>query len=481
QQQQLRQHLNAVVAWENAGGQLEEVREANVTRIIQRESERNKEIRKAMQQQMAEAQAERVAAGQAYQVPVKRSFGKKVKRWWNNTWHCDEIRSRNSKADYTSHRMMQQLQERHLRDSNAYNSQPLDLRALREANNVDDRVLRAFMIGHLTNEQNEPLNEYEARVKRADANFFADYVSADLQRRIPHLERITNELLEYKWSESMLTPDYLEEEAGVMWKKMTRMTYFQNMMNDPVNKPYFDGLPELKRRMIQERIINRYAVIGETMNIVCANKGISMDHATYMEEGDGQELMIQLLPMIKEQFRNTMSTTERNVRDAINEHVQRRIEEEKTDLRNAADGDKAMDAEKASLPDLSLNAGYAIEELLKYRKMIEAHPTEYQQHGELVDRTYKLFYQTLDAMSRYTLETMASQALLDENNAFQKTYMQKLMFREANKYQQRFVDQAEIIRHRSAGYADILNHLLRGKELNSEAKKLMRRIENGEE
>ena len=43
------------------------------------------------------------------------------------------------------------------------------------------------------------------------------------------------------------------------------------------------------------------------------------------------------------------------------------------------------------------------------------------------------------------------------------------------------MDRAEIIRHRSAGYADILNHLLRGKELNSEAKKLMRRIENGEE
>ena len=59
--------------------------------------------------------------------------------------------------------------------------------------------------------------------------------------------------------------------------------------------------------------------------------------------------------------------------------------------------------------------------------------------------------------------------------------MQKLMFREASKYQQRFVDQVDIIRHRSAGYADILNHLLRGKELNSEAKKLMRRIENGEE
>lgn len=85
--------------------------------------------------------------------------------------------------------------------------------------------------------------------------FIDDYASHDAQRRKPHLERITNEMLDISISLEMFTQDYMRDNVDKVAMMLTQLAYFEDVRNDPVNAEYFKKLPEQKQKKLD--IIDR--------------------------------------------------------------------------------------------------------------------------------------------------------------------------------------------------------------------------------
>ncbi len=86
-------------------------------------------------------------------------------------------------------------------------------------------------------------------------SFISDYASKDAWLRKPHLERITNHMMDLAISIEMYTQDYLKDNIDKVAYFMTQLAYFEDIRNDPVNAEYFKRLPEKKQKKLD--IINR--------------------------------------------------------------------------------------------------------------------------------------------------------------------------------------------------------------------------------
>ena len=74
--------------------------------------------------------------------------------------------------------------------------------------------------------------------------FVDDYVSKDIKRRRPHLEKMTSKMIDLSVSLDMLSPEYLSANAEKMGYILTQISYFLTVRNDPTNADYFRRLPE---------------------------------------------------------------------------------------------------------------------------------------------------------------------------------------------------------------------------------------------
>ncbi len=142
--------------------------------------------------------------------------------------------------------------------------------------NVDKRVLNVFITGYRKNDDGEPATEEDARKMREDRAFVEDYISGDLERRRPHLERFTNELLSTEITANMFTKEYISEHAVEMKALFDRMVYFDNMRNDPINRPYFEQLDPLQKELIDIRIRGIYSDISSLFAAACAGMCVDL-------------------------------------------------------------------------------------------------------------------------------------------------------------------------------------------------------------
>lgn len=277
-------------------------------RLIRQEREENTSLVAHVMESYQQETADQTAAGtpQAELKPAKKSF----KQRREEKKRAKEARKHTPAGDHVSWAAQRDLAQRVERRDNSVT--PELQREILDSG-VDVRVVRSFVQGHRTNARGEPLDREQQDIKQKDETFIRDYISGDLERRRPHLERITQEMVSFEMNMDMFTDEYLETHTAELKGISDRMTYFQNVMNDPVNASFFENLPPLEKKLLDARWSTQCALFGTMLVNRLAMKGVALDAADYCEEakqteravGMHQPLMVMVHQTITERRQKT--------------------------------------------------------------------------------------------------------------------------------------------------------------------------------
>lgn len=216
-------------------------------------------------------------------------------------------------ADHVSVAIKQQLDELTVeRDIELPRLNELTQEADRRGVKVDGRVLNSFITGYKTDAEGNPLNEQEVERKQRDEAFLQDYCSGDLQRRLPYLEQMKNEMLNIRLSPDMLTETYMERHAVELYDIVTKMTYFENVEKDPINAPFFENLPEVERKLLKYRVGDLCGCFSNLWICMLGSKGLTISgtRTEFINEKYFHETLSGELPGIRELLKQKISATE---------------------------------------------------------------------------------------------------------------------------------------------------------------------------
>lgn len=123
-------------------------------------------------------------------------------------------------------------------------------RAMHLSPRADDRMLRIFGVPFCTNSQGRPATELDRIKFSQNRRFIDDYLSGDRERREPHLERITEDMLSMKFTQDMLSDENIRKNTAALKLMADKAVYITNVMEE--NKDYFEKkLPPEKRAKLQ--------------------------------------------------------------------------------------------------------------------------------------------------------------------------------------------------------------------------------------
>ena len=426
--QQIHERLSNLQNWDLGENQtLAERRAEHNEMLIGKELKENKQMRKRWMQIKQSIHAKKTAEGTPAQIqkPAKKTFKQK-----REDERLDEVaRQRAPLADHVSIHMVESLRSyQDLRD-NSFDLITADQLAQAKNQNLDLRPLHVFLYGYKRNAAGEPLDADERFYRDLDQRFINDYLSLDAQRRKPHLDRMVDQVLRVNISDDMLTEEYMETHAGEMQQQINRMVTFQNIMNDPVNAGYFQALPETTKQLLNHRVLDRYPSCGVMLARICSLKAVNPDMGRILPEIGGvedEDALRQALDMERQASRETLARSRMQEREMIETEYARLCNEEKQRL---IPGDRermraieeehlttAQGADMSGLGLTSLGAGYSVEMLANYRKMIEDHPEEYSLHGQRIEALYQELYRSLDSYGDLKQRAMIAQGVIDELN-----------------------------------------------------------------
>ncbi len=156
-----------------------------------------------------------------------------------------------------------------------------ELEAQSKKNKADVRAIRSWLQGYKTDKKGKPLNKIEEEKKQKDLEFISDMVSDSLEKRRKHLDHITDTLLNLKISEDMFTPEYIAKHPKEMKNITARMTYFENIWNDPINADYFKNMEPVRKELLKTRILDNYAVVSNNVTAQCTLMGVDINNEKF--------------------------------------------------------------------------------------------------------------------------------------------------------------------------------------------------------
>lgn len=145
--------------------------------------------------------------------------------------------------------------------------------------NVDTAILRSFCRGYKVDKKGRPLTEMDGVYKEKDAEFMSDYCSMDVQRRWKHLDRMLDNILRFEMSEDKASDEYIRLHAGELKDYFDKLSSFEAVMKDEVNKPYFEQLPAWRSALLEAKYSAAYAsnFVNVVMSKVRQNAGVNLN------------------------------------------------------------------------------------------------------------------------------------------------------------------------------------------------------------
>lgn len=144
--------------------------------------------------------------------------------------------------------------------------------------NIDERQLRSLQRKAALNEAGEADQNELARVKQENAKFYEEYTSGDKELQKPHIDRIIDEILEFKITPNMFEPERMVRNLPEIFQIGQYLTCLSDMREQ--FPWYFEELPPLKKDLLdnfteitrffadaENCSINRHAVSLNTMNV----------------------------------------------------------------------------------------------------------------------------------------------------------------------------------------------------------------------
>ncbi len=287
----------------------------------------------------------------------------------------------NPDADHVSYNMMEQLTNL---DAERKNSMTADRTNRAVAARVDTRVLHAFTQGYRTDKKGEVLAEDQGR-KDADDAFLEDYISGDVERRWPHLERMTREILDADITQGMVSEAYLEKHMGEAWAIGDKMTYYENVMKDPINKPFFDAMPQYQLELVREKLNKLMASFSLSLNSKAFMKGFAMDKRTYYAKTNA-EMAREQESFTSAAFTQSLAEFQQAEEEIYDRDAEREIgrlisETEPGAAEEAPQEQAAAEGVAAGAPAPAQTDEYTAE----FRRAVDAKPAVYEEYKTMLD------------------------------------------------------------------------------------------------
>lgn len=461
------------------GNTIDERRTAFRNRLIQRGEEENAGLLAHLREEREIMKA--VGAEESnLQVPVtntKKSW--KEKR--EDAKHTEEMQQITSAGDYRTYKMQQSIKRV---NAECDNSCTEEIFGRAQQANVDTRVLRSFVSGYRTG----TLSKEEKRKKEADKAFLEDYISKDLERRRPHLVRITREMLEARITEDMLSEEYMENHTAELVQLCNRMTYFQNILKDPINQQFFSDLPPLERDLLQQKYSDTGGASAALLVNRLAMKGISLPLGELYEDVTSvrqNRVVRELAPQVVfaqqmdgalvEQFHREQQELKRREEEVYRQTLQQELKI----ARNVLVAEyKSDEAAVAAARDFHFTSRYqdkfAFDELTTYRSMIENAPEVFAAHQDALKKLYQRLYRQYDALGDVTLDIRAAQ---DVGYQYIKSGgVQVGLTWMADTECEHLEDTREILSRQLDETADAIKFYVKGKPLNERARKALEQL-----
>ena len=242
---------------------------------FQLETEENALLVEQIHQQLPAVHAEVSAPGAPVQEEVPAKMSWKERR--REKKHADAARKACPVGNAAAYDMVKQISTLNSTKENAIR----DFRALADRQHVDKRVLKVFSIPYQVNKKGQPVSKADAAAKQRSDAFIQDYCSNDLQRRRPHLDRMVNELLAIQYSPDMFSHRNLRKNAAQLKEWGDKMVYMDNVMKDPVNRPYFDRMDPVRRGRLEAAFQTLYNPFVGAMTIEFQKNGVEINEGRY--------------------------------------------------------------------------------------------------------------------------------------------------------------------------------------------------------
>lgn len=473
QQQDIRQELTRLQTWDLAPGQtLEQARAAHAQVLIQRQQEDNVALMARAQVQLPQAQANAAAPGQPVQqqVPAQKTY--KEKRM--EARKTRQAKKHSPYADHVSYDIQRQLERQDTGKDNSVT--PEVLQRAREAG-VDRRMLRCFCKGYQKDKKGQPATAEEAQKMREDQDFLDAYLSGDVARRAPYLQKFAEELMKLNISADMYAPENVHKNAARLKQIADQMTYFENMQKDPVNAPFFQNMDPLQLDLLNAKLDTLAPICGMLTVSQMGAMAVNCDKATYYDERvyiqNSRDLRDGQMPVLRAQLeecrRRELEVAQRHA-DAMADQAEAELLRNNQVLKDESETNQKTEG----LGFTAYTTGYSFEELGKYRTMIESHPEEYARHKEIIDRVYQGLHHAMDILGELNGRIMAYQQVSDSRHLRQDR-PSRLLVSQALRKQEELMGQADMVRKQFAAMADSLRFYLLGTEISPPASLMLER------
>ena len=471
----IHKNLTSLQTWDLAQGQtLEERREAHKEALIHGQLQENAAMQNAAQAQLAQANANAAAPGAPVQeqAPAKQTYkqrreqarkAKEAKKrcpvGTADTYDCVEATSR-------------VVQERH----NAMKHVP-------RGTDVDERVLGTFCQGYKVNWRGKPATPEDQAKADSDNAFLDAYISKDVEQRKPYLETFRKELMDFPLSADSASDAYLLQNVEAVKRITDKSLYFDNIMKDPINKPYFDSLSLAEMDLLKNKldILNQW---GSYFVNRMGGLGLNANTGCYYTVAEQRGIHgFQMIAEGQKAFMGDLTASWKQKRQEILErHMENEAAQERErKLRGIAEDQAEQTTHRPENMNFSSPAaGYATDELKRYRAMIEDNPDAYVANQPLIDQLYQELYRNMDILNDFVFDSMVYQGVYDEKNESPNS-TDKALAKLAFEKVERCMNSIDAVRKKSDPIGQALEFCLKGKSLTNGARALLESMgPNGE-
>ncbi len=178
---------------------------------------------------------------------------------------------------------------------------------------VDRRVIRTFAGTYKTDEKGMPIDEENAHLMDKERRTVEAYVSGDLEKRKPILDDLVKEMIEKRIDPAMLNIEYVSEHITDLKKLGDKMIYLENIMKDPINKPFFDEMEPVEKEML-ECSLSIADVFTGYLDQLLKIRSVDMNRYDYIR---GESDNIEIINSLTEEFKRRFDT--KTAQKAVNE------------------------------------------------------------------------------------------------------------------------------------------------------------------
>ena len=331
---------------------------------------------------------------------------------------------------------------------------------------ADKRALKVFSHGFRTDKHGNPLPE-DAQYAQQDQAFVADYLSGDLERRRPHLERITQEMISMRLTPDIFSAENLTRHPERLKEMTDKMVYFENLQKE--NPAFFDQIPQVQKEMLA-KLQPLFLMFTNAFAQHMDARGINYNQGTVYGHGFSAPIQqgLQNRDMAEQLYQNALQQFAQDSREVLEQEADRRIQHYEEE--NQAGNDEMVQTireEAGDMQDIEFTSNvtfYQYEDLNKYRKMITDHPEQYQANKPLLDAVYQEYYRMLDISGNMVYKMRAMQAGIDDI-PFNAPQLERAIKQAISNKQEALLKQKDILDIRTSSLADIMEHILRNKPL----------------